>query len=195
MADPASGPEFYQHIRTVIGIGLSLSLARLLTGLARFVQHPSRQPVYAVHLGWVAFMILEVLHFWWFEFALGHVRVWTFERYFFVVSFASVHFVIATVLFPDDLWEYGSFRNYFIARRKWFFGLLIIFLLCDQLDTLLKGEQHYLDQGVFYPIKQFGTCLLALVGAKYAHQTVQKSIVLIVLVSEVLWIGWRHLNY
>ena len=91
----ANAAELYSHLRTVIAVGLSLSLARLLTGLAQFVQHPRRRPVYGVHLAWAAFMILEVLQFWWFEFGLGLVQVWTFERFVFVVAFASVHFIIS----------------------------------------------------------------------------------------------------
>jgi hypothetical protein len=46
-------PEGYVHVRTIISIVLGLSITRLFTGLARFVQHPNRVTVYPVHLAWV----------------------------------------------------------------------------------------------------------------------------------------------
>ena len=187
-------PGFYVHLRVAIGVGLSLSLARLLTGLARFVQHPGRNPIYPVHLGWVAFMILEVLHFWWFEFALGQVHHWTFERFFFVMTFASIHFFIATVLFPDDLSDYGSFRRYFTSRKTWFFGLLIALIACDQIDTLLKGKAYYLSLGPAYPVKQGLSALVALGAIRIDREWYQIAAVSMVLAAEVAWIAWRHIS-
>ena len=188
-----SGPDLYGHLRVVIGIGLSLSLARLLTGLAQFVQHPKRRPVYPVHLGWVAFMILEVLQFWWFEYGLGLVHVWTFERFVFVVGFASIHFVLATVLFPDDLWEYGTFRVYFRARKAWFFGLLLVLLLCDQADTLLKGAAHYRSLGVLYPARQAFIAILAVAAIFTDREGFQRLAVTAALFVQVVWLGWHDL--
>jgi hypothetical protein len=49
-------PEGYVHVRTIIGIVLGLSIARLFTGLARLVQHPKRVAIYPVHLAWVLFI-------------------------------------------------------------------------------------------------------------------------------------------
>ncbi len=188
----ADTPDLYGHLRTVIGVGLSLSLARLLTGLAQFVQHPRRRPVYGVHLGWVAFMILEVLHFWWFEFSLGLVHAWTFERFVFVVAFASVHFVLATILFPDDLWEYGTLRAYFNARKTWFLGLLLLLLFCDQVDTILKGAAHYKSLGPSYPIKQAFIALMAIAAIFVDREWFQRLAVGSVLAAEVVWLWWHN---
>ena len=51
-------PEGYVHVRTIIGIVLGLSVTRLFTGLARFVQHPGRVAIYPVHLAWVFFILI-----------------------------------------------------------------------------------------------------------------------------------------
>jgi hypothetical protein len=40
-------------------MALGLGITRLLTGIAQFVQHPQRQRVYWVHLGWVLFMLVS----------------------------------------------------------------------------------------------------------------------------------------
>ena len=61
-------PEVFTHVRVIIGIVLGLSVSRLLTGIAEIIQHPQRKNIYVVHLGWVLFAFLTVVHFWWFEF-------------------------------------------------------------------------------------------------------------------------------
>ena len=47
--------DAFVHVRIIIGIILGLSVSRLLTGVARFIQHPGKQNIYPVHIAWVAF--------------------------------------------------------------------------------------------------------------------------------------------
>ena len=108
--------EFF-HVRVIIGIVTGLSMTRLLTGLARFVQHPSRGQIYPVHLGWAFFLLLAVMHFWWFEFGLGHLGLWSIGPYFFVISYAALYFFTCSLLFPDRMDEYAGFADYFHARQ------------------------------------------------------------------------------
>jgi hypothetical protein len=81
-----SDAEIFVHVRILLGVVVSLSIARLLSGLAFFVQHPGRQKADAVHLLWVASMLLALVHFWWWQFALIHHSAWHFGVYAFVLS-------------------------------------------------------------------------------------------------------------
>lgn len=145
--------EAFTHVRIIIGIILGLSVSRLLTGLARFIQHPGKQNIYPVHIAWVAFILLSVIHFWWFEFSLRTIHLWTFEIYFFVIFYAGLYFLLCTLLFPDSMGEYTGYRDYFISRRKWFFGILALLYVADIVDTLLKGMDHYNLYGFEYPVR------------------------------------------
>ena len=60
--DPQLAHDQFVHIRIIIGIVTGLSVTRLLTGLARFVQHPVRDRIYLVHLAWAFFLLLAVVH-------------------------------------------------------------------------------------------------------------------------------------
>jgi hypothetical protein len=64
-------------VRMMPGVLVGLSIARLLTGLARFVQHPSREQVYGPHLAPALFMLLTVIHYWWAEFNLAQIHTWS----------------------------------------------------------------------------------------------------------------------
>ncbi len=130
--------EAFGHVRIIIGMILGLCVSRLLTGLARFIQHPGKQKIYPVHLAWVGFILLSVIHFWWFEFSLRTIPLWTFEKYLFVIFYAGLYFLLSTLLFPDSMEEYTGYRDYFISRRRWFFGILALVYVVDFIDTLLK---------------------------------------------------------
>ncbi len=67
--------QIYLHVRVMVGIIVGLIVARLLTGMARFIQHPKLYRIYFVHLGWAFTILLSVIHFWWWEFRLEEVRI------------------------------------------------------------------------------------------------------------------------
>ncbi|ABS16667.1 MULTISPECIES: hypothetical protein [Brucella] len=156
--------EAFGHVRIIIGMILGLCVSRLLTGLARFIQHPGKQKIYPVHLAWVGFILLSVIHFWWFEFSLRTIPLWTFEKYLFVIFYAGLYFLLCTLLFPDSMEEYTGYRDYFISRRKWFFGILALVYVADFIDTLLKGADHYRLYGTEYPIQVAGFILFSLIA-------------------------------
>lgn len=181
-------PESFVHVRIIIGIITGLSLARLLNGLARFVQHPKREHIYGVHIGWVFFLLLSVVHFWWFEFSLVHVARWTFELYIFVICYAALFFFICAILFPDNMGEYPGFIAYFHSRQAWFFSLLAAIFTVDVIDTLLKGTDHFWSLGPEYPIRQFVLIILSLVAIKVTNHLYHVIFVTVALVSQVWWV-------
>ena len=177
--------EAFAHIRTIIGIILGLCISRLLTGFARFIQHPGKQKIYPVHLAWVGFVLLLVIHFWWFEFNLRTIPVWTFEKYLFVIFYAGLFFLLCTLLFPDSMEEYTGYQDYFLSRRKWFFGILALTYVVDILDTLLKGMDRFRLYGIEYPVQAVMFTILSLVAASTDNRRFHAVFVTLALVYEI----------
>ena len=94
---PQPNPELYSHVKVVISIIVGLCITTLLKGFAQFVQHPRRNKVSILHLGWAASLLLGVIHFWWWEFRLSMIQQWTFAIYFFVILVLIL--VVILVLF------------------------------------------------------------------------------------------------
>ena len=111
MSLPQSNPDLYQHVRVVISIIVGLCITTLLSGFARFVQHPRREKVSILHLGWAASLLLSIIHFWWWEFRLALVPQWTFAIYFFVILYAILFYSLCTLLFPSDLKDYSGYED------------------------------------------------------------------------------------
>src|SRR4030088_320429 len=118
--------DAYLHIRVVISILVGLSITHLLQGVAGIVGHPHRTKTYSVHLMWVLFMLIYLLHFWWWEFRLEKISTWTFPIYLFLNFYGIILYLLCSILFPTDMTDYDGFETYFYSRRRWFFGIMAL---------------------------------------------------------------------
>jgi hypothetical protein len=188
MENPPLHSEYFGHVRTIIGMVLGLSLARLVNGLTRFVQHPGTIKVYPIHLGWVAFLLITIVHFWWYEFHLAQVKVWTFPLYGFLIFYTMVFAALTALLFPDQMTDYNGFEDYFEQRKRWFFGLLAFAALLDVGDTLVKGQAYLHSLGIEYPIRQAGFVILSIAAMLIRSRRAQLVLVLVAIIYQVSWI-------
>ena len=141
--DPSPVAELFPHVRIVMGTVIGLAITRILMTVAGIIQHPQRGRRSLLHLLWMGSMLLELVLFWWWEFALHQIEVWHFGLVVFIIGYAITLFLMAAMLSPDSISEYTGFEDFFIKRRHWFFGLLAATFLLDTIDTLIKGQNHW----------------------------------------------------
>ena len=96
--DPQAANEIFPHIRIVIGMVVGLGITRLLTGIARLIQHPKRHRLSVIHLLWVFSLLAELALFWWWEFALSRLPSLTFATFLFLIVYALVLFLLCALL-------------------------------------------------------------------------------------------------
>jgi hypothetical protein len=171
----------FEYVVVLTGVVIGLALTHLMQGVAKIIEHPSRARLWWVHLGWVAYMFVSAVFWWWWEYALRATTQWTFELYAFVIGYAFLVYLICVLLFPSDIAPYPDFKAYFMARRRWFFGLLIAWLAIDLIDTWMKGSAHFASLGLEYPIAQAGLALLCLIGLLTPRERVQIAVLLLVV--------------
>jgi hypothetical protein len=171
----------FEYVVILTGVIIGLALTHLMQGLARIIEHPGRVRVWWLHLAWVVYMFVNAVFWWWWEYSLRLTKAWTFELYVFVLAYAFLIYLICAVLFPSDIRPHADFKSYFMARRRWFFGLLIAWLGVDVIDTLTKGSDHFASLGIEYPIAQAGLALLCLVGLLSPRERVQIAVWVLVV--------------
>jgi hypothetical protein len=176
----------FEYVVVLTSIVIGLALTHLMQGVAGLIQHPGRVRVWWVHLVWVAFLFLSTIFWWWWEFHLRDIRSWTFQLYIFVVGYAFYMYLICALLFPRDLHGYEGFKDYFLSRRYWFFGMLIGWLAIDVLDTWWKGPAHVAALGVEYWVSQAGFALLCVVAMLSPRERVQAAIAVLVFGYQVV---------
>ncbi|MDH6230670.1 hypothetical protein M2281_001242 [Mesorhizobium soli] len=180
--------DLFPHIRIVLGMVIGLGVARLLSGIARIIQHPKQYPLYPVHLAWAASVLLMLAHFWWWEFGLFRVDQWTFGKYLFLIGYAVALFLLCALLFPESLLDYRSYEQYFYERRAWFFGVLAAIYVIDIGDTLLKGDAHLASFGIEYLIRTPLIILLCIVAMFVNNRRFHVSFVGGKLLYQFWWI-------
>ena len=174
--DPAATLELFPHVRIVMGTVIGLAITRLLMTVAGIIQHPHRGKVSALHRLWMGSMLLELVLFWWWEFALHRIEFWSFGLVLFIMLYAITLFLMAALLSPDNISEYTGYEDFFLKRRHWFFGLLAATFLLDTIDTLVKGQNHWsrFDWSYFLQVPiGLALCVLAWRSAsRYVHLTI-----------------------
>ncbi len=181
-------PEHFVHVRIIIGMVLGISISRLLVGVSEFIQHPKAKRIYPIHMGWVLYLFLTIIHFWWYEFSLVKVQVWSFQLYFFLILYTCVFALMASLLFPSSLAEYKSFEDYFQTRRRSLYGLFVLLQIMDLIDTAIKGKQYFLSLGIEYPLQQLVLIALGIVAMVVQSKRYQAIFVFLTLVYKGQWI-------
>jgi len=187
-ATPQPNPELYSHVKVVISIIVGLCITTLLKGFAQFVQHPRRNKVSILHLGWAASLLLGMIHFWWWEFRLSMIQQWTFAIYFFVILYAILFYFLSTLLFPSDLADYSGYEDYFLSRRKWFFGFLAATFVADVIDTSLKGAAYLHSFGLEYPIRITASLILCVIAMITKNRRTQLTLLTLYVLYQISFI-------
>jgi hypothetical protein len=112
--------DIFAHIRILIGVIMSLSVALMLKASAKMVQHPGREKPYWIHLLWALYIFLLLVHFWWWEFKFHALTQWNFAIYSFIICYIIIFYVLSALLFPDDLKDYTGYEDYFYSRKNGF---------------------------------------------------------------------------
>jgi hypothetical protein len=178
-------PDAFAHVRIMLGFIISYALARLLAGLARFIQHPGTEKPDLLHLLWSLSLVILLVHFWWWEFWLGAIPQWTFPLYAFLLAFGLQLYLLSALLYPDNISEYEGYGDYFMKRRAWFFGLFASVQLFDIADTLIKGEHHASRFDWTYWAQDAATFVLAIAAIFIPSRKVQIALVSLNLIAEI----------
>jgi hypothetical protein len=185
--------EFFNYVMVLASVIVGLAVTHLLQGVAKLIQHPDRQKLYWVHLLWVALMFLNALFLWWWEFELSGMKHWTFELYLFVLSFSVVLYLICAVLMPSELGDYASYRAYYFSRRRWLFGLLLLFSFMDLADSAIKGPAHLSQLGwPYYAVVGTRSALL-LMAMKTRNSKFHASVVLL-FIAQLVALAFRSFH-
>ncbi|MGY4539493.1 hypothetical protein ACVW0P_003927 [Mucilaginibacter sp. UYNi724] len=179
----------FDHIKTILGIILGLSIAHLIKGIIKFVQHPKLAKPYWLHLSWCVYVLLLIMHFWWWESQLRLINHWTFTEYFFLFIYISVYYFLCSLLLPENMEDYTGYYNYFYSRKKWIFGTLGLSFILDFIDTYIKGKAYYSHHyGWEYPARNLSHLLLCIIAVNTSNKKFHAVLVVVFLVYELSFI-------
>jgi len=176
------------HVRIIISMILGLGLTHLIRGSVGFIQHPDHKKIYSVHLLWVFYVFLLLIHFWWWEYHLKTLPQWFFYDYFFIICYILIFYMICAILYPDDLEGYKGYEDYFYSRKKWFFGLLAICFTADLVDTAIKGMNYFLRVNTEYYLRFIIHVFLFFMAMRTDNKKFHTGLVIVLILYEMSYI-------
>jgi hypothetical protein len=182
-----------EYILALMSIVVGLAMTQLLSGAAEIVQPARPVRTYWVHTAWMIYLFVTLIHFWWWEFGLMRIQSWTFLPYAFVIFFAVLLYFLVALLVPQHLGDRADLKEYFFARRTWFFGTMAAIQLVDFGDTLVKGWAYFRGLGPEYPARNLAILVLSLVAMRTRKEWYHGFMVLLLIAYQALWI-MRHFN-
>jgi len=186
--------DTFFHVRMVMSIIMGLSITTLLKGAVKLVDHPGKYKPYWVHLLWALYIFLLLIHFWWWEIGLKSIAQWVFAEYLFIVLYVILYYVLCVLIFPDDVSDYKSFKEYFYSRKKWFFSVLSLTFAADFIDTFLKGKEYVKHLHWEYPVRNVLHIILCLVAIKISNRRFHAALVLLFIIYELTFIFRLYYN-
>ena len=158
--------DAFEYISVLTSIIIGLGMAQLLLGVSRLIQDSESARPYWVHLSWVLTMFIYSVFWWWWEFNLREIEVWTFGAYLLVILYAFLIFLMCSLLSPVKLSGYAGFEEYYYAKRAWIFGTFLVMQFVDIGVALIKGTDYFLGMGVVYYVA--ASLMIALSGVAIA---------------------------
>ena len=180
--------DAYGHLRILVSLIVGLAITRTLSGLSRHLQEPEQADRAPAQIVWSIALLLGAIHFWWWEFALRLIPQWSFWLYIFILGYASLFFLMSTLLYPDHIQGHVEREGYFIGRRRAFFVLFGLSFAFDILDTLIKGQEHLSSLGGWYFVRTTIGLVIALFAMKIENSRILMWLGLCWLLCNAAWI-------
>lgn len=141
----------FEYVMVLVSIIVGLGIAHILFGVGGLIDRVANrgeelEPSIA-HAFWLAFCFEWMVMFWWWEYRFSsRVADWTIGLYLFLVAYAVILFLIAVILVPRTWDGVTRLKDYFLARRAWFYSFVILLVILDMADSYLKGGFGYVSE-------------------------------------------------
>jgi hypothetical protein len=123
----------FEYIAVLLSIVFGLAITHLLSGTVRLFYEDR---IDDVRLGWALAVTLVLIINWWSFFQWRDAEQWRFERYAFLMVWATFHYALAATLFPRDL----AGRIEPERERKVFLVVLLVFTGIDIIEADLRDD-------------------------------------------------------
>jgi hypothetical protein len=144
--------DAFNYVAVLVSIIIGLAATRMLSAMSEMLQVANRPRIYWVHIMWILTIFMDVMLSWWVLYRWHYTATWTFFLFVWVTIPPTLIYLASAILFPGELETSGSpdWRDYYYKNRHSFFLIFGSIAPLDIVDTLLKGKQHFLDQGALY---------------------------------------------
>jgi hypothetical protein len=176
----------------IIGLGITNALLGLSSAIDRFTESSRPLRLSWASGVWLAFTFLWMVLFWWWEFRLLEIlKHWTLWNYFLIICYAVVLFLLVALLIPRDWDKVEDLNEYFLAKRRWFYSVLVLGLVIDLMDSYMKGGWTYVrGTGILTWGENMAGILAAIIGFRSMNVRTHSMMAILFFLWEI-FIGFE----
>jgi hypothetical protein len=136
----------FEFIAVLVSIVTGLGVVRLLSGIAQFFSKGPK--FYWVHLLWTWNVFHFIVFFWWFFWRWSGIAEWNILLFLFVLVYSVLMYLLCALLYPVGE-DKTDFEVVYYEKRSWFFGLWVLVMIVDIVDTNWKAYYGMSGFGLF----------------------------------------------
>jgi hypothetical protein len=173
---------------------MGLGITHLLIGVSKTIHYRDSVRVYWVHSVWTANVLFFIVVIWWGMFWWSSLERWGFYQFLFVVLYAIVLFLLASILYPWELAQDFDFQEHFFRNHRWFFGIQAFAWCIDIAETTLKAGAGLRDLPQLYLLFIPTLLILSLVGAVTSSRKYHAVFSVVWAISMLTYLGLTTLS-
>jgi hypothetical protein len=181
--------EKLSYLATFISLIYGLGVANVLAHLSSLIKRGRNADWYWVHTLWAVFLLVLMATMWWVLQNWSAVPHIGYLSYLSMLLAPSQLFITSDLLFPERQAEgLVDLKAHFFRIKRALFVLLLVGVLADELDSLLKGWDHVLALGPPYWASQvvwYAVCITGFRSDDERTQGVLVCVSLAVLVASM----------
>ena len=179
----------FEFLSVLISVVVGLGMANMLKGIGEMLHKRHTIRFSVMHLVWTIFVFVMMIIYWWtVVFGWKDWQNWNILLFMFVLIYGVILFLLCAILYPGEIPESWDPYAHFIDLRRWFFGIMLVWVAFELTDTWLK--EHFDDFGVPYLllIGFFSTgAVIGYFSAKRRVQNILANFYLAVLLSWLIY--------
>jgi hypothetical protein len=157
----------FEYLGILIAVILGLALTHLVRGLSKLIHTRRTAKIWWPHILWTINILIFVLGAWWGMFWWNGLREWTIQQFFFITTYCTTLFLLASMLYPPECPDDIDCERHFLDNKNWFFGIQIVAWLLDVVETIAKSVSHLRDvppQYVAFIPAMLAICIMGMVS-------------------------------
>jgi hypothetical protein len=186
--------SLFEYLGVLISVVMGLGITHLLIGVSKAIRHRDSIRGYWVHSVWTVNILVFIVVIWWGMFWWSSLGQWNFYQFLFVVLYAIVLFLLASILYP---WEFArdfDFQEHFYRNRRWFFGIQALAWCIDVPETLLKAGAGLRELPQSYLVFVSSMLGLSLIGGATSNRLYHAVFSVYWLVALLAYLGLTTLS-
>lgn len=160
----------FEYIAVLVSVIAGLGIVHLLRGVARFFTARNIYKPYWVHLLWTWNVFHFIVFFWWFVWRWSSITEWQLVLFLFILMYAICLYLMCEILYPSDHDGKVDFKTVYYENRPAFFGLWVITIVLDIIDTRWKMSLGLQGFGIIIIILWTTLITGSLIAARVRNQ-------------------------